>query len=186
MAQPDDGPRIPPVTEPDAEQAELLAKTLPTTSGRPLNVFATLAHNPRLLGRFNALGGYFLRYGTLSARDRELVILRVAALTGSRYEEAQHLVLGAQAGLTPEEMDEVRGPVDSWSGADGVLMRFVDEMYHSDGADVTSWEALAERYPVDRMIEVTVLVGYYRMLAGFLNVVGVQVEDDGATAPRGA
>ena len=172
------GPRIAPVSEPDAEQSELLGKTLLTKSGRPLNLFATLAHNPRLLKRFNMLGGYFLRHGTLPDRDRELVILRVAALTGSEYEYAQHVVLGLEAGLSQEDIDRTRGPLEAWTGDDRTLLEFVGEMVASDGAGVSTWDALATRYSQDQMLELPLLVGFYRMLAGFLVVVGVEVEDE--------
>lgn len=171
-------PRIAPVREPDLEQSELLAKTLLTKSGRPLNLFATLAHNPRLLKRFNMLGGYFLRHGTLPERVRELVILRVAVLTGSEYEHAQHVVLGLEAGLTREEIDRTRGPLAAWTGADLIVLQFVAEMVDSDGAVVPSWDALADRFSEAQMLELALLVGFYRMLAGFLVVVGVQVEDE--------
>lgn len=178
MTSPAAGPRIAPVIEPDAEQAELLGKTLLTRSGRPLNLFATLAHNPRLLKRFNMLGGYFLRHGTLPPRERELVILRVAALTGSEYEYAQHVALGAEAGLSRKEIDATGGPLETWSGHDRLLLQFVEEMIASDGARVSTWDVLAQRFSTEQMLELALLVGFYRMLAGFLVVVGVEVEDE--------
>lgn len=171
-------PRIRPVSDPDAEQSELLSKTLLTDNGRPLNLFATLAHNPKLLKRFNALGGFFLRHGALPARERELVILRVAARTGSRYEYAQHLVIGGRVGLSTEESERTRGPLDAWTGDDRTLMQFVDEMIDSDGAAVSTWDTLAERFGNDQLLELALLVGFYRMLAAFLIVVGVEVEDE--------
>lgn len=175
------GPRIAPVTEPDEEQAALLAKTLLTKDGRPLNLFATLAHNPLLLKRFNALGGFFLRHGELPARERELVILRVAARTGSVYEHAQHVAIGEQVGLSRDEIDRAGGPLDAWGEQDRTLLRFVDEMVDSDGAGVTTWEALGEHYSDVQLLELALLVGFYRMLAAFLVVVGVEVEDEQAT-----
>lgn len=180
MSSATSGPRLAPVTEPDEEQAALLGKTLLTPDGRPLNLFATLAHNPMLLKRFNALGGFFLRHGDLPARERELVILRVAARTGSAYEHAQHVVIGRQVGLSDDEIARAGQPVEEWDEADRTLLRFVDEMLDSDGADVTTWEALHERFDDRQMLELSLLVGFYRMLAGFLVVVGVEVEDTGA------
>lgn len=181
MSRPASRPRIAPVDDPDAEQAELLSKTLLTEDGRPLNVFATLARNPRLLKRFNVLGGFFLRHGGIPARERELVILRVAARTGSEYEFAQHLLIGAEAGLSAEEMDRTRGSLDAWAGDDSTLLHFVDEMIDSDGAEVSTWDALTERYSDGQMLELTLLVGFYRMLAGLLNVVGVEIEEENRT-----
>ncbi len=154
-----------------------MGKTLLTQAGKPLNLFATMAHNPRLLRRFNALGGgYFLRHGRLSGRDRELVILRVAALTGSDYEWAQHQVIGVAEGLSAGEVERVRGPVDAWSGDEHELLRFVDEVFASEGNEVPSWDDLATRYDDQQLMELVLVVGFYRMLAGFLNAVGVEID----------
>jgi hypothetical protein len=59
-----------------SELAEALAKTV-FRDGPVLNIMGTLAHQPRLLKRFNVLGGAFLVHGLLPAREREIVILRV-------------------------------------------------------------------------------------------------------------
>lgn len=176
------GPRIAPVTDPDEEQTALLSKTLLTEDGTPLNLFATLAHHPRLLKRFNALGGFFLVHGSVPPRERELVILRVAARTGSDYEFAQHVVIGATAGLSGQEMARTRQPLQEWDDEDRALLEFVDEVLDSEGAQVPSWDRLAARFPEPVMIELALLVGFYRMLAGFLNAVGVEVEEATRTA----
>jgi 4-carboxymuconolactone decarboxylase len=178
MASAASGARIAPVHEPSPEQSELLSKTLLSEQGRPLNVFTTLAHSPQLLKRFNALGGFFLRHGRLPARERELVILRVAARTGSEYEHAQHRVLGAQVGLSGGEIERTRGPLRGWDDADRALLEFVDEMIDSDGAAVPTWDTMADRFEHDQLIELTLLIGFYRMLAGFLLAVGVDLEDE--------
>lgn len=174
-------PRILPVERPDEEQAELLGKTLLTEAGKPLNLFATIARSPRLLRRFNALGGYFLRHGLLCGRDRELAILRVAALTGCDYEWAQHQVIGVAEGLSAGDIERVRGPVDAWSGDENQLLRFVDEVFASEGNEVPSWDGLATRYDDQQMMELVLVVGFYRMLAGFINAVRVEID---TAAPR--
>lgn len=170
-------PRIPPVTEPSPEVAEALAKTL-SKDGRPLNIFATLAQHPRLLKRFNVLGGMFLAHGRLPARERELVVLRVAWRCQSVYEWGQHVVIGRKAGITDEELAALTRPVSEggWSPADATLLTFTDELL--DRVDVSDevWQAAAERLSDDQLIELTMLVGFYRMVAGFLNAVRVERE----------
>jgi alkylhydroperoxidase family enzyme len=79
-------PRIKPLAHHPEDLAALLAKTLAAPSGEPYNLFTTLAHHPKLLSRFNALGGLFMAHNELPTRDREIVILRVAARTRCAYE----------------------------------------------------------------------------------------------------
>jgi 4-carboxymuconolactone decarboxylase len=186
----DGRPRIGPVEDPDEEQAELLSKTFAADRGRPLNVFATLAHHPLLLRRVNALGGAFMVHGTLPEREREFVILRVAAHTRSRYEFAQHAPLALRAGVTEDEVEGLTRRLDAtaWTTGDLALLRFVDELLEHDTVDDASWEVMAARFEQSQLLELVLLIGYYRMIAGYLRGVRVEVEPaleppDVATGP---
>lgn len=174
-------PRIPPVDDPDPEQAELLAKTLMGPGGRPLNIFATLARHPRLLKRVNALGGLFMAHGSHSARDREIVILRTGFRVGSEYEWAQHVVIGRKAGLTDDEIERARRPErdGEWSDDDRLLLAVADELSENDDLSDATWEALTSRFEEAQILELIMMVGFYRMLGGYLRSVRVQVEQDG-------
>jgi 4-carboxymuconolactone decarboxylase len=171
-------PRIPTVDDPDEEQAGLLAKTLLSPEGRPLNVFATLAHSPQLLRRMNALGGYFFVHAGIPARDRELVILRTAGRIGCAYELGQHRWIGAEAGLMPEEIESAIVPQSThqWSPEDRALFTFVDEVLSSDTVGDDSWDGLAGSYDELQRAELLVLIGYYRMLGVVLNGLRVQLD----------
>ena len=68
-----DTPRIPPL-----EDAQIDPETLERFGGRVLNIFRTLAHHPKLMKRWLVFGNHVLSKSTLSARDREIAILRVA------------------------------------------------------------------------------------------------------------
>ena len=60
-------PRIEPIDLDDVTDAELrdtLAGAL-THDGKPLNIFGVLGHHPKLLKRFNLLGGFILNKGLL-------------------------------------------------------------------------------------------------------------------------
>lgn len=173
-------PRIAPPPEYDHELRETLAKTLTTDTGEPLNVFGTLARHPALLKRFNALGGLFLAHGELPARDRELVILRVAWRARSVYEWGQHAVMGRRAGLSEEEVVRATGSPDdpAWSTQDRQTLAFTDELIDRDTVGDATWQAVASRWSDAQMLELVLLIGFYRMLAGFLNAVAVQPEPD--------
>lgn len=176
-------PRLDPVSDPTPEQQELLSKTLITPGSAPLNVFATLAHHPRLLKRFNALGGLFMAHGSLDRRDRELVILRVAKRVGSEYEWAQHHAIGLRCGLTEEEIARVAALERSgWSDDDGLLLTVADELCGSDDLSDETWEALQARYSTEQTLELIVMVGFYRMLGAVLRSVRVEIDASVANA----
>lgn len=180
-------PRIAPVDQPDDEQRELLAKTLPGPDGQPLNVFATLAHLPHLLRRVNALGGYFFVKGSIEVREREIVILRTASRIGSDYEIGQHRWIGAKAGLTPAEIEAAIDPSadHDWSPDDRALLAFTDELLDTDTIGDAAWEAVGGRYDDLGRAELLVLVGYYRMLGGVLNGLGIELDRSVAAGLEG-
>lgn len=179
-ARPQHPVRIPPVGDPDPEQAEILAKAPLRPDGSVRNIFSTLAHHPLLLKRFNAFAGTFMRFGKVSAYERELIVIRVAGRIGSRYELAQHLEIARQAGLGDEQIRAalLQPGAAPLSDSDRLLVEFTDELLATgDLADAT-WEALAARYEEDALLELLFTVGLYRMVGDVLNTVGVEVEEE--------
>jgi 4-carboxymuconolactone decarboxylase len=171
-------PRIAPIVDPPEEVAALLAKTT-VGGGRPQAIFRTLAHHPELLRRTNALGGLFMRSKLVAPRDREIVIVRTAWRTGSAYEFAQHRVIAERAGLSAEEVAALAGGAPAtWSTRDQVLIDLVDDLCDGDSVEPATWDALIAVHEVDAALELLILVGFYRLLAGYLNAVGV-VPDPG-------
>ena len=179
-------PRIPPATSPGPEAAETLAK-LGTLDGRPLNIFSTLAHHPLLLKRFTALGGVFLAQNQLPAREREIVILRVAWRTGSVYEFGHHTRIGLASGLSVDDIARVASAgTEGWQPGDAALLQAADEIHSTDRVGDGTWAELAGRYSEAELLELLALVGFYRMTAGILNSAGVEPEPGIAGWPAGA
>lgn len=176
MSQP--APRIPPVVDPTPEVAEVFGKVLATPSGEVLNIFRTLAQNPRVLRRFSLLGGGLLTRGLLPDREREVVVLRVGWNCRSVYEFGQHTVIGEQAGLRPDEIAALTRPVDEhpWSDGDRALIALADDLCATDTVSDATWAALAGRWNQAELVELVVLAGFYRMVSGFLNATGVQLD----------
>jgi alkylhydroperoxidase family enzyme len=171
--------RIEPVVDAgdDTQLTELLAKTI-LRDGAALNIFGTLAHHPRLLDRFNRFGGFLLNRGLVPPRERELVILRVGANAGSEYEFGQHTLMGRAAGLSDEEIAAVAAAPTThpWSRTDLDLITMVDELCADDCVGEATFAALAERWDTDQLIELVVVAGFYRLVSGFLNSFGVELD----------
>jgi alkylhydroperoxidase family enzyme len=87
-------------------------------------------------------------------------------------------VFGQQAGLTREEIEQVRnGPTDEgWSSDDTVLLTAADELHHDSRISDTTWAALTARYDEKQLIELPILVGQYHMVAYALNSLGIEIE----------
>ncbi len=170
-------PRIEPApatgNRPDVQ--ELLDQSAQLT-GEAANIFRTLARNPGVFHKWMPFGGKLLLGSKLPARERELLILATAWECGSEYEWGQHIRIGRSSGLSDEEMHRIaRGPdADGWSAEDETLLAAVPELCRDHVLSAASWDALAARFDDQQMIELTLIVGHYAMLAGFLRSVGVQ------------
>lgn len=177
--------RIEPEFEPDAEQSRILSKTLLTPESEPLNLFRALVRYPEMMKRVNALGGMFMAHGSLPPREREIVILRVAWNSRCDYEYAQHAPIGRRVGLSDEEIEALGEPVEksNWSDSDEAVILFTDELMADLEASDETWSTLAESHDMNQLIELSLLVGYYQMLAGFLKTARVPLEEGSERLP---
>ncbi len=180
-------PRLEPVEDPSPEQAELLEPFGAFSGGPPFNVFRTLVRHPRLFKRSMALGTALLLQGRLPARIREIVILRVAWRTGSVYEWGQHVRIGKEAGLGDVEIRALatEGADAHWFDADRLAITATDELCADDDLTDATWSAALAEWGEQDLIELILLVGNYRMLAGFLNAARVAPDEGLEGFPAG-
>jgi 4-carboxymuconolactone decarboxylase len=142
-----------------------------------LNIFRTLERNRALYKGFLRLGGHLLTAGVLPEREREIVILRTGWRAGSEYEFGQHTVIGRRAGLSDAEIEWLADSGSGgWDDADGALVRLVDELCDDDMVSESTWTALSARWNDEELLELLVLAGFYRLVSGMLNSVGVALE----------
>ncbi len=169
-------PRIPLITEPDDELSEILQGAL-SHDGSPLNIFGMLGHHPKLLKRFNLLGGFLLNKGLVPAREREIVILRIGWRAQAVYEFGQHTIIGKNEGLSDDEIAGIAGADHTWSARDAALIAMADDLADDDCVSDATWAALAADWASDQIIELIVTAGFYRLVSGFLNSTGVPLDD---------
>jgi alkylhydroperoxidase family enzyme len=150
--------------------------------GRPkgLNVLGTLARHPELARAFHTFNGYILFASTLSPRQRELLVLRVAAVRRSEYEWEQHAVLAGDAGITEDEVARIAvGPdAPGWPALDGAMVRAVDELIVEGGVSDATWEVLAAELDDQQLMDLVFTVGAYEVLALALRSFDVELDDD--------
>jgi 4-carboxymuconolactone decarboxylase len=175
--------RIPPLVAANrsAQQRRLLE---PARGENAPNLFATLVINPALLEAWLPFCLYLVRCPEFSARQREMVILRTAWLSGAQYEWAQHVGFARESGLSDDEIRSLSSQFTvGWSSEDSALLEAVDQLhaYHTIGE--ATWNELATFLDAEALIALPMLVGQYSMLAGVLNALGIAIDDDVAT-PR--
>jgi 4-carboxymuconolactone decarboxylase len=187
---PTPAPRIAPL-EPPYEPAvgELLTKL---RGGRmevpPLSLFRTLAVNEDLNGRMYPLGSGLLGpKAKLEPRLREVMIDRITALTGSEYEWGVHAaIFGKAVGLSEEQITAtVTGsPGDAcWAEDEAVVMRLADELHHTSQVSDDLFAELRRHFDDERILELTVLAGWYHVISYVIAVAGLENEAWAARFP---
>ena len=166
--------RIVPATEVDAETEALLSKTF-HHDGAPLNAARVLAHHPLLLKRFTVFAGMFLSRSLLPERDREIVTLRCAHRFDSEYYFGHHTVLAADL-LASEEISRAVRPSSEWEGFERLLIESTDELAETWDLSDKSWERLSGDYTPEQLLELVMLVGFYRMTCLYVNTIGIERE----------
>jgi alkylhydroperoxidase family enzyme len=173
-------PRVMPLAEADYtdEARALFEKGLRDGAGRPLNIFATLAHHPGLLRRWLVFGAHVLGKSTLPPRERELAILRVGWLCRSEYEFGQHTRIGRAVGLTDAEIRRATegSGASGWSDRDRCLLKATDELVRDHFVTDATWTTLEQTLELRQILDLLFTVGQYVMVSMVLNTLGVQLE----------
>lgn len=188
-----DGPRIAPLPTDewgDAETttlravygdkaAERLLSDEPDSQRMP-NVLTTLMRHPALARPFLTYNHALMTAPTVEPRLRELMVLRVAYLTRSTYEWAQHVRLAPRFEITAEDIDAIARGADAgtWSPLEADLLRATDQLLDQYCIDDDTWARLAEHLDELQLIEVAFVVGTYTCLAMVFNSVGLELDPD--------
>ncbi|HQV04298.1 MULTISPECIES: carboxymuconolactone decarboxylase family protein [unclassified Novosphingobium] len=171
-------PRIAPLGDAElSPEAREVLQAIPEYA-RGFNIFRTQAHNPDALGAFLAWGNYVLSArNSLTARQRELAILRVGWNCKAGYEWAQHVVIGLNSGIAESEIPAIKAGPDApgWDPLEAAILRACDELGQNHHIADATWAALAPLGDTGR-VDLIYTVGQYTQVSMLLNSCGVQLD----------
>jgi alkylhydroperoxidase family enzyme len=151
----------------------------------PLNIFRMLAHAETLLRGFGQLGGAILGRASLDPRLRELIILRVGARSPAPYETQQHVPIARATGASDDEIAAAgRAELDAnvLGPRERALLRLTDELLVWPRASDATLAEVRAHFPDREVCEAILTIGYYMMVARFLETTGVDLETGGSEA----
>ena len=181
-------PRIAPIAQNELG-AEVMAEMNRLRAGfgagpleGPVPAFAcVMLKAPELMAGHFELGNSLFR-GKLTARERELAILRVAWLCQAPYEWGEHVnIAKSVAGMTPEELARIQiGSSAPWNETEAAILRAVEELHDDAMISDATWAVLADSWSEEKLLELPILVGHYMGVAFLQNTARVPL--DGANA----
>jgi alkylhydroperoxidase family enzyme len=161
------------------EVVQRLLSTDPSSQPMP-NALATMMHHPALMGPFLVYNNVLLQKPTLSPRQREIMVLRVAWRTKSRYEWVQHLRLAPRVAISAEEIAAIAGGTDgaTWAPFEADLLAATDQLIDQYRVDDETWDRLAKELDERQLVELVFTVGTYTALAMAFKSFGLQLDAD--------
>ena len=177
--------RIAPVEPPYSEPVAAALERVMPAGVPPLLLFRTLAVNERVL--LGLLAGRFLERGSISLRDREIVIDRTCARCGSEYEWGVHVAFfGERVGLTAEQLAATcasEPTASAFPPRERLLLRLVDELHDTAQVGDRLWNELRAEWTDEQLIELVVLVGRYHLVSFVTNALRLPLESYAARFP---
>lgn len=147
--------------------------------GSKTNIINVMANHPPLALAWSHYGRYFMTGHTLSSRQLEFVVLRVAVLVKSVYEWHNHVGYAMQAGITLEEIAQIRDFPDcehQFTEEEAAILSTCDELIKSNNVTDATWATLQKTLSQEQMMDLVMLVGNYVMTSWAISAFGVPIE----------
>ena len=171
--------RVPLVEREDMAEAALpIYDRVSGARGHMGNVFKALANSAGSLDRVAAVGEFVRFEAAFDPALREAVILTVARELSCGYEYTHHYPLAAKAGIDPEVLPRIATPEgESEPPPIGPALRYARLVTRNEPVPDDLFEELRGLLGQEMLTDLTVMVGYYGLLARVINTFQVQVEE---------
>jgi 4-carboxymuconolactone decarboxylase len=145
-----------------------------------LNVFRLLAIAPHVFVGWTQMVDELFDSPTFNLRMREVIILRVAHLQGSRYELAQHTGIARATGLTEQQINAILDTDDigtaGFSRTERAALDVVTELCSTHRLRDDSFAAARAVFGDEAFTELLMIISCYYGLALVLNAVDLDID----------
>lgn len=178
--------RIPTPFQPYNDDVQKSFDTIMPPGMPPLNIFTTVATNPRVLQRM--VSGGLLDKGSISIQAREIVILRTCGLCKAEYEWGVHVAgFAMKAKLTQEQINDTLSTNINrtlWNDEQASLLALADELHKTQSIGNALWLSLNGHFSHEQLIELIMLAGLYHAVSFIVNGLKVPKEAFAPTFPK--
>lgn len=148
----------------------------------PINLFRALANSPGALRSLRVIGRWTRWHSSIDPRLRELAILAVGDLAGSRYEYAHHVRLALEFGATERDIAGVssllRGGPAELSELDREVVYSAQELTTAGSLKEQSWNYLETALGREPAVDLIVIICHYNSVVRLLAALNIDVEPE--------
>jgi 4-carboxymuconolactone decarboxylase len=152
-----------------------------------LNVFRALLNSPSATAGVYGVVNALMFHNKVAARTRELIILRIGWRTGSEYVFCKHVSFSHEFGISEEEILGVRDPqrCHAYSETDRAVLHLADELHEHAEVTRSTWAVLEQAFTSDELVEILLIAGFWRMVAGFVKSAKISLDPGVPSWPEG-
>jgi alkylhydroperoxidase family enzyme len=149
---------------------------------REINLNRALVNSPNAARAFSRLGGFIRSKSRLDPRLRELAILQVGYLAGSKYEYSHHVKIGRDFGVTDGDIRAIA--VESSGGESGLeplaraVLQAAREMTTGLTVSDETFGALREGLDNECLTDLVMTISFYNGVVRLLATLEIDVEDE--------
>lgn len=143
------------------------------------NVFSSIGNSPSALQAVASVGEHLRFHTDFDDKLRELLILTVAQESRCAYEWTHHVHIAERLGVDAATIASIGGPdAEAQPAPTGAALRYARLVAQNEPVDDATAATLREAFGDQGFVDLTVLVGYYSMLARIINTLQVPLEVD--------
>jgi 4-carboxymuconolactone decarboxylase len=143
-----------------------------------LNLFKAVGNCPKIGRNFVRLGNSILNPEFIDPKLRELAILRVGNLLRSEYEFTKHVVIGKEAGVTNDQINELSTWTSSkkFTDIERAVLQYTDEVTLNVKVSDGTFADLKRFFDDPAIVKLTATIGYYGMVSRILVALQIELE----------
>jgi 4-carboxymuconolactone decarboxylase len=141
--------------------------------------YGVLLHSPDLAARVAHTGSYVRFDLDVPESLKETVIIATAREIKNQYEFAAHARLARQAGVSENTIQAIaRGSApQGLSGDEEKLVRYVHELLRNHKISDATFNAVKDRFGMQKTLELTALIGHYLLVGQILTAFEVDLPE---------
>jgi len=145
-----------------------------------LSVFRTLLHQPGVAAALSGMLDELLWKGSLDARLRELIIMRIGWATGSVYEWTQHWRVARLLDVPERDLLAVRDwrSAEHFGDAERAVLAATDDTLRFGAITDESWSACCAALDDEAvLVELVAAIGNWTMFSALLRSLDIALEE---------
>jgi uncharacterized peroxidase-related enzyme len=145
----------------------------------PSNFYRAMSHRPDAMRAVFQLSQTVMSPGSISERLKEMVYLTVSTVNECGYNSAHHETNAKKAGLTEEDVDDLRAETDyRFTEQERAALRFARELTRAASAEHETIVLLEHNFQPEQQVELTLVIGLANFTNRFNNGLRVPLEKE--------